>query len=854
MSEAENRDASNLLLLCLFHAWEVDDVPEQYPAEVLREWKRAQLAKYESARRGWTITDADAREAVAPPDLLTAIEAIGDVVPFNPRMRSRAEAWQLAVRRGHARRVARLTPLVSSERRDSVLAWMAVLDAPIVDVPAGQVRVLVARLGAGKSEQADRWWEQGLSAAAHDPDTDIPLYFTARQIVTTLEQAVVAELGNDPARYCRIVIDDLDSVPTQKADCLLSEARQLVQVWPKVSVLATARPRIAATAEEKIDVAPWPAERGAKLVEVATGEQLSPYLRATEPDDLLTSPLTALALAHRVRTGRDTQVSRAQLLSELAPMVIQSHHIDVPDETWYDLARLAVALLERPESSTAASFSPLPRLQRLLATDLVVQDEDTLAFALPVFEHYFGAEAIRFDLVSLNEIAAASSFPQWRYALAFAVVRATAPEQETLLIKLARINPAAVFWILDETAETAERETLGGPSDEELAALIQRRAPRGAPTEPDLAIRAGLWLREAEQALLTGLGPLAESLVRHRDGNPVQWGVWLQSGYLTLARARHTAAPPDVVKLAEIRPSLADGWHRVTQFCFPTTDFGRWLLAQQELQEQLQIAIERKTLLVPRTSWLARERTYDLAAFVQDFASARRRRPIVLAELCETVGSRLESVNASQRSTWWSSAGRDVDSDDIRWLSTQLALEDSDALEAPWPDGDQPHTGKWIWQAYSPELTLTIATAIVREALVGYRQLVELNFPAFGDVMGLYSMLPVRVEGLVGRPADHDDDTSSVEMLLMLHPDPNQRNPDNPIVDLRLITPDHDRTFWEFGRSHQNSARTRFGPNPLQELQLPLHATCPATSLAYRWLARDLAAVGWLEDRHRGGT
>jgi hypothetical protein len=142
-----------------------------------------------------------------------------------------------------------------------------------------------------------------------------------------------------------------------------------------------------------------------------------------------------------------------------------------------------------------------------------------------------------------------------------------------------------------------------------------------------------------------------------------------------------------------------------------------------------------------------------------------------------------------------------------------------------------------------------MATAIVREALVGYRQLVDFNFPAFGNAMGLYSMLPVHVEGLVDRPSD--DNSSSIRMLLMLHPDPNQYDPDTPGVDLRLVTQDHKPTFWEFQQKHRRSARTTFGPHPLQNLQLPLHSACPATSLAYNWLARDLATVGWLEDHHQ---
>ncbi|MFI5591164.1 hypothetical protein ACIA5G_39360 [Amycolatopsis sp. NPDC051758] len=760
--------------------------------------------------------------------------------------KSRAvEAWRHAARKGHGRRVARLTPLVDPARRDAVLAWMAALDDPVVDVPAGTVRVLVARLGAGKSELAARWWEQGLQAAADDPDTDIPLFFTPRHIATSLEQAVVAELGGEPAK-CRVVLDDLDSLPAQEAGRLLVEARELVQVWPNVSVLATARPGIVVPAEEKIDVAPWPVGRGADLAEVAIGDHIPPHLWTTETADLLTSPLTALALAARVDTGRDTKVSRVQLLSDLAPTVIKSHHIDVSDETWQDLARLAVALLEQPLTATADLFQPLPRLRRLVATDLVVLDDGTLVFALPVLEQYFGAEAIRSKRVSLEAVAAAGSFPRWRYALAFALSSSAAPKQEALLIELARINPAAAFWVLDEIAETEAHDTLDGPSDEVIAELIQRRDASGATTSPDLTVRAGLWLREAEQALLTGLGPLAESLVRHRDGNLVQWGVWLQDGYLTLARARDTAPPPAVVKLTEIHPSLAH-WHRWKQFPFPTKDFGRWLLAQDELQEQLQSAIRRRTLPVPRTSWLARERTYFLASFVQDSASSRRR-PIRLAELRDTVADRMETVNTSVRATWQGPGGP-VDSDDIRWLSAQLTLEDGDTLQPPWPTGDQPRTGRWAWQAYSPELTLTLATAIVREALVGYRQLVELNFPAFGHAMGLYSMLPLRVEGLVGRFAD--DSVSCVEMLLKLHPDPKQHDRDAPAVDLRIVTDDHDRTFWDFGQNYRRSPRTTFGQNPLQDIQLPLHVNSPATSLAYRWLAQDLAAIGWLKNSHR---
>jgi hypothetical protein len=243
---------------------------------------------------------------------------------------------------------------------------------------------------------------------------------------------------------------------------------------------------------------------------------------------------------------------------------------------------------------------------------------------------------------------------------------------------------------------------------------------------------------------------------------------------------------------------------------------------------------------------LARERTYMLAAFVSEFGSGRQRRPIRVAELRDRVAIWMEEVNASVRATW-QGTGRRVDSDDIRWLSAQLTRQHPDELEPPWPTGDQPHTGKWAWQSYSPDITITLATEIVREALIGYRQLVETNFAAFGDALGLYSMLPVRAEGLVGRFADKAD-ASSVELLFVLHPEPPHPTTDRPRVDLRLVTRYHDPTFWEFGQTHRRATRTTFGPHPLHDLELPLHAACPATNLAYQWLARDLAALGWLNN------
>jgi hypothetical protein len=73
MSEAQNRASSNLLLLCLDHANEVD-LPERvaaFPVALLQNWKRRQLAQHDAAVARFELTDEEAREVLRLSDQLT---------------------------------------------------------------------------------------------------------------------------------------------------------------------------------------------------------------------------------------------------------------------------------------------------------------------------------------------------------------------------------------------------------------------------------------------------------------------------------------------------------------------------------------------------------------------------------------------------------------------------------------------------------------------------------------------------------------------------------------------------------------------------------------------------------------
>jgi hypothetical protein len=243
-------------------------------------------------------------------------------------------------------------------------------------------------------------------------EVEIPVWLNARRVAAGLDAAVTASIGRDPARPCRVVVDNLDGVSPSEASQLLDEARQFVRTWPRTRVLATSRPGVTVGKDELLTVKPWPAGRGIDLVRVITGDA-GWHSWTTETADLLTSPLTVTAGAARLLKGRDVRLPRLSLLLDLAQTIIQQKRPDRAEpQLWGDLARLASRILSEPDPVTAASFGNEAQIWQLTGTGLVVSDDGTLRFALPLFEQHFGAHALTSGIVTLEEAAAPEAFPR----------------------------------------------------------------------------------------------------------------------------------------------------------------------------------------------------------------------------------------------------------------------------------------------------------------------------------------------------------------------------------------------------------------------------------------------------------
>lgn len=841
MGEQDNRSFGNLILLCERHASEIDATPDDYPAERLRAWKEQQI-KTRSRAVGPALSDAEVAQAAAGSFTMDDLtERLSAIVPFTPRLRSREEGLDLALRSCRARRVVRLrsTP---ADRVHAVLAWMTEHASPLVMVPEGTLRVLVAPMGAGKSEEAERWWSQGLTQAWADSEIDIPLWLEAREITSTLAQAVQEALGNDPVRTCRVVVDNLDAVSPRQADQLLCDARQLVLIRPRVSVLATTRPGAGSVEHaERLPVTPWSPRRGLELLRAVLGEGHLRVFDRHEMRQLLTSPLQVHALASRLRSGGDTHVSAWELLSQLATGILQREHPQASREVWEALPRLAARILDQHGPVQASSFALQHLVWELEETGLVVHDGGLLRFALPLFEQHFAAQALREGRTPLESAAAPQSFPGWRYAIAFVVAAAPDNDAEAFMRTLTRTNPAAASWVLDEIA-TAHGERHPPPA-----------APAGKASDdggnPEQVPAVARRLREATLCWLAGLEALGPLLARHERGRLVPWAVQLGHDWLTVAQARPGVLEEDLVAWADLAslPNPLSQFHHRTSFPAPHGRLACWERARSQLRQALTDRMRQRTLPVAPTSPLATERAWFLARQIMAKGHySRVGRHIRLSDLQAELDVLKDQSATYVRASWqWGS--HKVDSDDVRWLSTHLHHVQGDALTNPRPPADRMSPPpRFFWQTYSPALTQTITADVLRDALIGYRDLVELNFPRFGAALGLYSVFPIRIEGLITMPPN-ESQSQPATVTYALRPDTTSTPQSQPTVDLHLSDEPHlpAGTLWESLREdHSTAFRT---PGLVhQEALLPYHDR-QATNLAYGWLTQDLQTVGWLE-------
>lgn len=120
MPAEENRAFENLVLLCIEHAYEIDETPDPFPADLLRGWKAGQITEYDRLQRNWPISEDEATEVLVSSEAFDALHA-----PSTVELVRRVEALRLTAERtrGLARSWAGRWQQLREQTRRSFNAW-----------------------------------------------------------------------------------------------------------------------------------------------------------------------------------------------------------------------------------------------------------------------------------------------------------------------------------------------------------------------------------------------------------------------------------------------------------------------------------------------------------------------------------------------------------------------------------------------------------------------------------------------------------------------------------------------------------------------------------------------------------
>ncbi|MDQ1178553.1 SEFIR domain-containing protein [Rhodococcus sp. SORGH_AS_0301] len=367
---------------------------------------------------------------------------------------------------------------------ERTLAFRAGVPVALTELAAGELRMLTAPLGSGKSDVAEEWHRANIERASSDPLKPIPVWFSVDDIADSVERAIVDEVGRTALSRLGVdlVIDGLDERTDRAADVMRRASEFLVR-WPLSRLVLTSRATLAARDTEVVTLEPLAVARGAELASVVADRPL----RAIGMDrTLLGRPFFALLIGKYIDADGG-EAGAAELIDMVVSKVVESDSFNL----YAELKRLAVETIRRGGPVDPVSFTTEAAAAQMRKSPMVTVFGRACAFSLATFEQWFASKALLEGEVDVTDLLdSLSTFDRWKYVFANVLAAGDPERVDPIMATLAAWNPGAAAWVVRETRESG----------------LARPRPVLDPADWK---RIGERLRYATAAWLEGLGPFA---------------------------------------------------------------------------------------------------------------------------------------------------------------------------------------------------------------------------------------------------------------------------------------------------------------------------------------------------------
>jgi hypothetical protein len=805
-------------------------------------------------------------------DMVGSIVATGDhtkiVLPTKPQdqapspHRSRTDLLDELTSRSRARMIARWQAAGVPAELAAELAddpTVGTLPLELSDVPAGSVKVLEGHLGIGKSLLGERLHQQQVQQARLHVDAPVPVWLYARDVredLTTTVIALTQALGDPTKVGAAVVVDGLDEIRSDVAVDLIEQARVLVHSWPTTGVLLTTRPgpAIAINNDERVDAPLLSDDQADALVQriAADGESVDRWLwhwpdeARTALRETLRTPLFASIMGALRREGQTTPLSPAELVQRLVDRGLRTASRGPSNHTEQGikdlLCRVAVATTQRGGPLPLVEVGRQADQATVLASRLVAQEGDTLAFPLPLLEQWFAAQALLDGLVDFAPLVDdLRQLEPWRWPLVMATRIGAHQPVTRLLEPLAARQPGLAGWIVHQAEESR-----------------WRHQPSAAPPP---ARECAQRVREAMHAWVTGLGPVASELAPVTgDGRLQPTGVRVHSPYLTTAWYEGDEALPEIADLPLEVPwgAVLHDWWLIRSGSPGSTSTWAWPWTMSDLRAVLERRVRRRALRPRPGGALEREARWRLYNGILRRGRGSRR-PVEVRQVLAAVQKALMDTAVPpdvDSVSFTFSSGVTLSDRELRRLAAELAQTDVVSIEPPWEPPDLPQgawVGSWVWSDYSPPALLRRTQQVYQGALEAYAELVDQYFPTWRPTLGMAAVMPLCLQGVLTPTTGEAFENGPTLWWSVLPLEPASANQ----VEIELGDPmamwssiRKDFSAWERPRRR---VLQRWRPEVLPFVRfvqnhesLDIFGSRPATLLAYEWLSNDLYRLGWL--------
>lgn len=606
---------------------------------------------------------------------------------------------------------------------------------PVVD--QGTVRALVGPFGAGKSALAEEWHRRAIDAfGASGP---VPIWLAARDAAAAggFDQAAsqfpgVASLL---ARGAAIVVDGLDEIDAQAAESIERSARVWVAGSPLSSVLLTARDGVFYTSEATLAVDGLD-EAGARgLVELVSGRPHATYGWSEELVETIRRPFFALAAGALLAEGARAPRGQADLVRNLVERALRTGGAAATlgsNEIFAVLITLSVSLTSSNGTSDGLGFR---ERELAVATRLVARTDDgSVAFALPIFEQWFAAQALLNDRAPLEESTAnPRAFDRWRWVLAIAVMSGTPNQVDDIIGACLHMNVGAGAWLVQQVAQ-GRQHTLSTVTTPPITGSAE----------------VGTRLLRSARSWIDAAGTLAPNVLPIDDGaSPIRLGARMDGNRLSWAWSAECGVTDEVVILPPhvhpLTPSL--DWRARQSGVLPAGRAWPWEILRDDVARQVLPLLESPQIPTADGGIWQHEARYRTARIVANVGSALHP-PLEREGLLRRIVAFMERMGDNlTRSTLANGPGSIVGRqalDLYEWLSVQSFSHFE--RPAPAPDLD-PIDGRYASGFYSDECLLRFVAEVFGNACLAYEELADSLFGAFGWSLGANACRPL---GFVG--------------------------------------------------------------------------------------------------------